>query len=438
MAKAPAFHVNDAPKKVGSSITLRGWIHRKRESGSLIFVILRDSTGIIQCAVKKDSVDQESWKSAKEASIESSIEISGTVKEDSRAMTGYEIESQSFRVVHISEPFPITEYQSTELLLDKRHLWLRSRRMTDIMRARAYIFRYIRDFLDSDSFYEVTPPLITKAAGETGADMFELDYFGQKAYLTESSQLYAEAMIFSLEKVYSFVPSFRAEKSRTVKHLAEYWHLEAEMAHYTFYENMDLQEELISSVAKRLAKEQEEILTSLNVNKEDLLKIRPPFKRITYEEALTILNDRGAKLKWGDDFGVGEEKLLTQDEEKPVFIHSWPKELKSFYMPINPQDERTVLGSDLQAPHGHGEIVGGSERIWRLDELMNRMHEVEAAKGIKFNMKNYEWWIELRKYGSVPHSGFGMGAERLIKWLLNLDHIRDAIPFPRMSNRLEP
>ncbi len=430
--------VMDVEKSVGSEINLRGWIHRKRESGSIIFVVLRDTTGIVQCAIKKDSLDEKSWNAAKEASVESSIEISGKVKEDKRAPTGYEVESASFRTIHVSEPFPITEYQSTELLLDKRHLWLRSRKMTDIMCARSYIFRYLRGFLDNDSFFEVTPPLITKAGGETGANLFETDFFGQKAYLTESSQLYAEAMIFPLEKVYSFVPSFRAEKSRTVKHLAEYWHLEAEMAHYDFNDNMDLQEQLVSSVANSLAKEHEEILKNLNVNKDDLLKIKPPFKRITYEKALEVLNDKGAKLKWGDDFGVEEERMLTEEESKPIFVHSWPRELKPFYMPVNPKDERTVLGSDLQAPRGHGEIIGGSERIWKYDELMERMKEVEKAKGIKFNMKNYEWWIDLRKYGSVPHSGFGMGAERLIKWLLNLDHIRDAIPFPRMSNRLEP
>ncbi len=268
--------------------------------------------------------------------------------------------------------------------------------------------------------------------------MFAIDYFGQKAYLTESSQLYAEAMIFSLEKVYSLVPSFRAEKSRTVKHLAEYWHLEPEMAHYDNKKNMQVQEKLVSHIANRVAQKDEDILKEVGVSRESLLKIKPPFKRIRYEEALRILGEKGTSLNWGDDFGVPEEKLLTEDEEKPIFIYDFPKELKAFYMPINPKDPRTVLASDMLAPHGHGEIIGGSERIWKLDQLMERMADVEKQKNVVFDKKKYEWWIDLRKYGSVPHSGFGMGMERLIKWMLNLDHIRDAIPFPRMMNRAYP
>ncbi len=431
-------HISGAIKKPGKEIALSGWVHRKRGSGGIIFIVLRDMSGIMQVAIKKDSVDERSWRMASEATVESSVEVEGTVKEDKRSPTGYELTASSFKNINVSEPFPITEYQSTELLLDKRHLWLRSQKMINIMKARSYIFRYAREFLDKKGFFEITPPILTKSAGETGANLFETDFFGSKAYLTESSQLYAEAMAFSLERVYSFAPSFRAENSRTTKHLAEYWHLEPEMLYLNNKQSMAIQEKLISHIAERLASRNDDILKSLGADKDDLLKIRPPFKRVSYEEALSILNDKGLKLKWGDDLGVEEEKALTEAEEKPMFIYNWPKEIKPFYMPINPRDERTVLCADLQAPKGHGEIIGGSERIWRYDELMERMHEVEQAKGIKFNMNNYNWWIELRKYGSVPHSGFGMGIERVIKWMLNLDHIRDAIPFPRMSNRLEP
>ncbi len=346
---------------------------------------------------------------ASDATIESSVEVRGVVKEDKRSPTGFELGATSFKTIGISEPFPINEYQSTELLLDKRHLWLRSQKMISVMKARSYVFRYAREFLDKKGFYEISPPMITKAAGETGANLFETDFFGSKAYLTESSQLYAEAMAFSLEKVYSFAPSFRAEQSRTTKHLAEYWHLEPEMLYYNNKQSMQLQERLVSHMASRLAQRHEDMLKAVGASKEDLLKIRPPFRKVSYEQALDLLGQKGFKLNWGDDLGVEHERALTETEEKPIFIYNWPKEIKPFYMPINPKDERTVLCADLQAPHGDGEIIGGSERIWRLEELMERMAQVEKAKGIKFNMANYDWWIDLRRYGSVPHSGFGLG-----------------------------
>lgn len=433
-----AIHISDAEKKVGKLVRLQGWIHRKRGSGSIIFVVLRDVTGTMQVAIKKDMVDEKSWKAASDTTIESSIRLTGTVKQDQRAPTGFELECKTFENTQISEPFPITEYQSTELLLDKRHLWLRSVKMINIMKARSYIFRYAREFLDKRGFYEVTPPIITKSGGETGADMFEINFFGQKAYLTESSQLYAEALEFALEKTYSFVPSFRAEPSRTVKHLAEYWHLEPEMPYYTNEQGMKLEERLVSHIANRLATRNQDILKVLNVDRESLLKVKPPFERISYEKAIEILNGKGKSLKWGDDFGVDEERLLTEGKEKPIFVHSWPREIKAFYMPINPKDPRTVLNADMLAPSGHGEIIGSGVREWRLDKLIERMKEIEEKRGVKFDMKNYDWYLDLRRYGSIPHTGFGMGMERVIKWLLNLEHIRDAIPFPRMSNRLEP
>ncbi len=425
-------YISQVKDRVGEEIELRGWVYRKRESGGIIFVIIRDHTGIIQISIKKDNVDANSWNDANETSIESSIKVRGIIKEDPRAPGNYEIEAKEFKLIHKAEPFPITEYQSPELLLDFRHLWLRSQKMTKIMRIRSYVFRYIREFLDERDFYEITPPILTKAGGETGADLFEVKYFNEKAYLTESSQLYAEAMIFSLEKVYSFAPSFRAEKSRTVKHLAEYWHLEPEMAYYDMYDNMKLQEELVSYIAQSLARDHADLLKDFNVNIEELKGVEPPFPRYSYKEALDILKEKGSDKKWGDDFGVEEEKLLTMDQTKPIFIHHWPSEIKAFYMPDDPEYPGTVKNADMLAPKGHGEIIGGSERIWKLDELLDKM------KKFKLNIENYDWYIDLRKYGSVPHSGFGMGVERVIKWLLNLDHIRDAIPFPRVINRVKP
>jgi asparaginyl-tRNA synthetase len=424
--------VSEAIGSEGKGITIKGWIYRKRSSGGKSFIVVRDRTDTIQCVVDKSKVSEKEWEALDKAYLESSIIVSGSVRKDERAPHGVEMDVKSVSIVHSGEQFPITEYQSPEFLLDVRHLWLRSQKMIKAMEARAYLFRYVRKFLDRQGFYEITPPLLTKSGGETGASMFEVDYFGQKAYLTESSQLYAEAMITSLEKVYSFAPSYRAEKSRTTKHLTEYWHLEPEMAYYNNVMNMKLQEKLVSYIANSLAKNNEDILEHFSINKESLLKIRPPFKRISYEKAIQIMNEKGVKMKWGDDFGADEEKIFTEDEEKPVFIYNWPKEMKAFYMPVNPKDDRTVLCADMQAPHGHGEIIGSSERIWKLDELMERMKEVHL------NIENYGWYLDLRKYGSVPHAGFGMGVERVLKWLLNLDHIRDAIPFPRLINRISP
>ena len=413
-------------------VTIRGWIHRKRSSGGKIFIVVRDRSGAMQCVADRSTIGTGSWSSLEPAYLESAIILRGVLVEDPRAPGGREMKVSEAVVFNSSEQFPITEYQSTELLLDMRHLWLRSSRMRDIMMARASIFGYARRFLDDNGFIEISPPLITKAGGETGANLFELDYFGSKAYMTESSQLYAEAMIYSLEKVYSLAPSYRAEKSRTVKHLAEYWHLEPEMAFYNNKMSMELQERLVSTIANRLAGEHEGLLKRLNVEIDPLLAIKPPFKRMSYEEAIDLLNQKGAKTVWGDDLGVEEERLLTEDEENPLFVYNWPKEIKAFYMPVNPDDPRTVLCSDLQAPGGHGEIIGGSERIWNLEELTARMEE------LKLKRENYAWYTDLRRFGSVPHAGFGMGMERVIKWLLRLDHIRDAIPFPRVINRAYP
>ncbi|MGC8687480.1 MAG: asparagine--tRNA ligase [Candidatus Micrarchaeia archaeon] len=424
-------HVSDALKRDGE-VVLKGWIYRKRSSGGKIFCIIRDVSGTIQCVIDKSAVSKEEWESIDKAYLESSIILRGIVKKDERAPGGKEVETKELAVLHSGEQFPITEYQSPEYLMDIRHLWIRSERMKYIMQMRSHIFKYLREYLDKNGFFEITPPLITVAGGETGANLFNVDYFGNKVYLTESSQLYAESMIYALEKVYSFAPSYRAEKSRTVKHLAEYWHLEPEMAYFNNDKNMKLQESLVSYVVAKMVKNDEEVLGKLNVNIDDLKKIRAPFKRISYEQAIDILNQKGSKKQWGDDFGVEDERLLTMEEDKPIFVHSWPKEIKAFYMPVNPKDPRTVLCADMQAPKGHGEIIGGSERIWKLDELIERMKEA------KLNLENYSWYIDLRKYGSVPHAGFGLGTERVIKWLLNLDHIRDAIPYPRMINRFKP
>lgn len=274
--------------------------------------------------------------------------------------------------------------------------------------------------------------MITKAGGESGADMFDIDFFGTKAYLTQSSQLYLEALVPSLEKVYDLVPSFRAEKSRTLKHLAEYWHLEAEAAYYSQDDNMALQEDMIAYVCKRFASEQGELLGKLGVEKKTLEAVTTPFKRLTYQNALDYLNANGMHKNWLDDIGAEDERVLTEKEEKPIFIYKWPLKMKSFYMRADPNEPEFALNSDMEAPHGDGEIIGSSERVYDYKEM------VERLKTYGLNEKDYYWYLDLRKYGSVPHSGFGLGVERVLKWILNLDHIRDAIPFPRMINRVEP
>ncbi|OIO21687.1 asparagine--tRNA ligase [Candidatus Micrarchaeota archaeon CG1_02_47_40] len=419
-------------KHTGNSVRIRGWVHRQRTSGGLAFIVVRDSTGTIQCAVKKDAVDEGSWKDATELFVESSLEIEGAVKEDKRAPGGYEIAATQAKIICKGEAFPIAKDQSVEFLLDTRHLWLRSQKLSAIMKARHRIIHYLREFFEKESFWEVAPPIITKAGCEGGSTLFTVDYFGKPAYLTQSSQLYAEVFITALEKVFVLAPSFRAEPSRTVKHLTEYWHLEPEMAYFDYKMNIDLQERMIEYVCQKFAKENADLLEALGQKAERLLKVKAPFKRMKYEEAVKLINERGGKMKSGEDFGADEEMFLTKGEEKPIFVTHFPKEIKAFYMREDPHNPGFALCDDLYAPDGHGELIGGSERIWELDELLGRIKEQNLKE------EDYQWYVDLRRYGSVPHSGFGLGIERLVKWMLDLEHIRDAIPFPRLINRVYP
>ena len=419
-------------KKEGEQVRIRGWIHRKRSSGKIIFAVVRDSSGLMQIIVEKNKVDEEEFKAAKKALIESSLEVEGIIHEDERAPGGRELHVTSIRIVGFAEDFPITENQSVEFLLDNRHLWLRSQRLTNIMKLKAQTLRAIRAWFDANDFYEVTPSVITMNAAEGGATVFSFDYFGQEAYLSQTAQMYLEAFMPSLERVWSLTPSFRAEKSRTRKHLIEYSHLEAEEAWLHNEENMQVQEELVSHVCQHVAHECSEQLEALGRNPDDLRMIEPPFKRITYRKALELLQQKGFDLAWGDDFGTPHERALIEEEEKPVFITKFPAESKAFYMKLSPDDPRTVECSDMLAPEGYGEIIGGSER----EEDINSM--IERLKKDGANVKNYEWYFDLRRYGSVPHSGFGLGIERLVCWLGKIDHIRDATPFPRLLRRAYP
>ena len=420
-------------KLEGKRVALRGWVHRHRVSGSMVFAVMRDPTGIIQLAIKKDKVSDKDWQQANDAYVESSMTVTGVVKKDERAPGGYEIQADGFSLISRGQPFPIAKDLSEEYLLDIRHLWLRSQKMSNILKARHHIVNYLREYLEEkEGFYEVSPPIITKSGCEGGSTLFEMDYFGEKAYLTQSSQMYAEVFVFSLGKVYVLAPSFRAEKSRTIRHLAEYWHLEPEMAFYDQKMNMELQENMIQYALDKMLTNHTDLLKACGRDPLDLEKVKLPYDRMSYENAIDKVNELGGKMNYGDDFGADEEAMLTKEQIKPLFIHNFPKEIKAFYMREDPSKPGTVLAADLIAPKGHGEMIGGSERIWDYDELVSKM------KSQNLDIKDYQWYLDLRRYGSVPHSGFGMGVERFVKWMLNLDHIRDAIPFPRTITRCYP
>ncbi|MGC9005904.1 MAG: amino acid--tRNA ligase-related protein, partial [Candidatus Micrarchaeia archaeon] len=342
-------HIADLLKtaKEGKKVSVRGWVYRHRKLGEdKIFIVVRDGSGIIQGVVKKDAVGEKVWKNAENLYIESSLVVKGELKKDERAPGKYEIKISDVEVVHQGLPFPIQKDLSEEFLLDVRHLWLRSRKMGAVMKGRHFLIEYLREWLNSHGFYEVAPPIITKSGAEGGADMFEIDYFGEKAYLTQSSQLYAEAMMFGLERVYVLAPSFRAEKSRTRKHLAEYWHLEPEMAWVEQKENMEIQEEMVSFAVQKFVKENGDILEILGRDEKELKKAKPPFPRLDYEKAVDRVNELGGRIKYGEDFGADEETMLTNEYDVPIFVHNFPKETKSFYMPEDPKKPGTVLASD--------------------------------------------------------------------------------------------
>lgn len=416
----------------GKRLVVKGWVYRIRKLGDdKIFIVLRNAKIILQGVVDRSRVEDRLWKIAESLYIESSIQMEGIIVADPRAPGGYELKVDELEAIHVGEPFPISKDQSEEFLLDNRHLWVRSQKLTKVFQARHHLIRYLEEYLHLNGFYRFDPPIITASGAEGGADMFEIDYFGNRAYLTQSSQMYGEAGIFALERVYTFAPSFRAEKSRTRRHLAEYWHLEPEAAFVDWRENMKIQEELIEYAVQKFLANHPDLVEYFGI-RDKLEKIKSPFPVLTYYEAVDMVNRLGGKMEYGEDFGADEEALISSQYDKPVFIVKYPKKIKAFYMKQDPDDPELVLNDDMIAPYGHGEIIGGSERIWDLEELKSRMREVSLPE------QNYQWYLDLRRFGSVPHSGFGLGIERFIKFVLNLDHIRDAIPFPRTINRYYP
>ena len=411
----------------GKHISVRGWVYRKRESKDIVFFIIRDATGIIQCTVRKDS---SAWADAKRVTIESSVTLNGTVKKDERAPGGFEVSVDQLKIVGLAETFPITKDQSEEFRRNVRHLWLRSRRMNTIMNVRSETLRFVHEFFRKKSFIEVSPPMFISSACEGGATLFGLKYFDKDLYLTQSAQLHLEALIQSLEKVYCVAPSFRAEKSRTIRHLAEYWHVEAEEAFSTMDDLMRLEEDLVSHVCQNVAKQCRKELKTLEVDAGKLGKVKAPFNRITYDEAVEKLRKKSFKIKWGEDFGFNEEKALAQ-EFGPLFVYAYPKKIKAFYCKTYKENPEMVMSVDLIVPN-IGELSTGGAREDNKEELLKRLKEFGLRQ------KDYEWYIDLRRYGTVPHTGFGLGVERLLAWMLDLENIMDTIPFPRTVRRFYP
>jgi asparaginyl-tRNA synthetase len=409
-------------------VKLRGWIYRKRDQKKMIFLIIRDSSDIIQAVIKEDS---KAWTQAKKATIESSIVVEGTLKQDKRAPTGYELQVSKLDIIGLAERFPIARDKSTEFLMDIRHLWLRSRELSAALKVRSKVTGAIHEYFRSKDYYEFQSPVITATKGEGGSDVFELKYFKEKAYLTQTWQLYAEAGIMALEKMYCIAPTFRAEKSFTSRHLTEFWMSEVETAWQDFDEMLKQIEDVISFIAQKVAKECKKELKVLGKDPKELLKIKPPFPRLKYKDAVKKLQKKGFKVKYGDDIGTKEEKSLADMYDLPVIVTHYPKGIKAFYMKEDPKDPKQVLACDVMCKDV-GETVGGSAR----EEDIKKLKIQLKASGEK--IKDYEWYLDLRRYGSVPHCGFGIGTERLIRFLTGIEHIRDAIPFPRTPSRIRP
>ncbi len=441
-ASIPIVNIENAPQHIGSTVTIRGWLYNLRESGKLLFPQFRDGSGVIQGVVPKNAVAPEVFDAVKTLTQESSVVVEGKVRADKRAPGGYELDVSNVQIIQRvpeSDPYPITPKEhGTEFLMEHRHLWLRSQRQTSILRVRAEIIKAVRDFLDERGFTLTDPPIITPAACEGTTTLFPVDYFEEQAYLTQSGQLYIEATAMALGKVYSFGPTFRAEKSKTRRHLTEFWMVEPEIAYAQLDDLMSLAEEFISFVVQRCLEHRRSDLHTIGRDISKLEKILPPFPRLSYDDAVKMLQEAHAKgaletkFEWGGDLGSPDETYLSAQFEKPVMVHRYPAKVKAFYMEPDPQRPELALCVDVLAPEGYGEIIGGSQRTANYDLLVKRIHEHNLPEAA------FKWYIDLRKYGSVPHSGFGMGIERAVAWICGLEHVRETIPFPRMLYKLYP
>ncbi len=433
-ASADIVDIRDLSLHTGETVRLRGWVRKHRSSGKILFVILRDGTGEVQVVFARDEVDGPSWETAEALAHEASIEVDGVVREDARAPSGYEITGRRVELIGPSPEFPIQPKEhGTDFLLQNRHLWLRSPRQAAIMRVRDEVVRAIRDFFHERDFVLVDTPILTGAIGESASTLFETEYFDLgKAYLAQTGQLYLEAAAAVLGKVYCFGPTFRAEKSKTRRHLAEFWMVEPEVAWLDSEGNMGLQQDFITFIVTRVLENRRADLAVLERKTENLEAVRPPFDRISYTEAVEYLRAGGSEIEWGSDLGAEDETKIAEGRSVPVFIYDYPKRAKAFYMKENPEDPRTVKCNDLIAPEGYGEIIGGSQREDDHDRLLARIREEDLPED------TYDWYLDLRRYGTFPHSGFGLGVERTVAWICGLDHLREAIAFPRLMTRLKP
>jgi asparaginyl-tRNA synthetase len=425
-----AVSISEAVKKGEGRVTVRGWVYRKRVLKEKIFIVLRDATGILQLVLPR-----EKFKTAEELNLESSLAVTGVLVKEPRAPGGVELHVENIDWAYVGEPYPINEdaaVADSEYLLDVRHLWLRSRKMQAVLKVRHTVFGAIHDYFRKSGFYEVQTPMFITAAVEGGATLFKVDYFGQPVYLTQSSQFYLEALIYSLEKVYVVAPSFRAEPSRTRRHLTEFWHAEMEIAWADMEDAVKVGEELITHVVNKVLEERQAELKLLGRYTEMLERAKPPFYRVSYDEAVEILQKKGIQINWGDDIGADEERALTLEFDKPIVLYGFPEKLKAFYHRNDPKRPEVTLSFDVLLPEGYGEVIGGGERIYDAKELVDKI--------IRFglNPADYQWYIDLRRYGSVPHAGFGLGVDRLTMWIVGADHIRDVVPFPRDVRRTRP
>jgi len=427
-------NINDLGRYEGQDVELKGWVYNIRNVGKIWFIIFRDGTGLLQGVVVKGEATDETFSLEQELRQEDSVIISGTVKKEPRSVGGYELGVKEIKVVnHVRDEFPISHKEhGADFLMSNRHLWLRSKRQNAIMRVRHQVVKAIRDYFDSNGFTLIDSPIFTGNAVEGTTTLFEVDYFERSAYLTQSGQLYQEAGATAFGKTYCFGPTFRAEKSKTRRHLTEFWMVEPEMAYVDLDENMTWAENLVGFIIERVLENCIQELAVLERDMATLQSITPPFPRITYDEAAQLLKDKGSDFQYGNDFGAPDETLLSEQFDKPLMIHRWPADIKAFYMKRDEQNNELALGVDMIAPEGYGEIIGGGQREDDLDILIDRIRHHDLP------LEPFKWYLDLRKYGSVPHSGFGLGLERTVAWICGTKHIRETIPFPRTMSRLEP
>jgi asparaginyl-tRNA synthetase len=427
------YYVGDIGRHVGNEVTLEGWLAGRRSSGKILFLQVRDGSGFIQCVAGRSDIGDETFDELEALPMESSLRVTGVVAADDRAPGGFELAATGAEVVARADEYPITRKEhGVPFLMDHRHLWIRSSRQFAVLRIRSAVVAAARNYFDTRGYVQMDTPILTPTACEGTTTLFETSYFDDRAYLSQSGQLYNEATAMAFGRVYCFGPAFRAEKSKTRRHLIEFWQIEPEIAYADLDDIMDVQEELVCEVVGTVLRDRATELTILERDLEPLRNVAPPFPRLTYTEAVERLNASGHAFEWGGDFGAEDETVLSKQFEKPFMVTRYPRKVKPFYMENDPDDERVTLSVDMLAPEGYGEIVGGGQRLADAGELEERMRE----EGVP--IEDYQWYLDLRRYGSVPHGGFGMGIERLVTWISGLSHIRESIPFPRMLYRMKP